>query len=193
MVRPLVFAALILPLATGCDSDCADASRVNGTYAMWHTVLNAGTDGTATVSEDYPSYQMFINGWSKWKITWASGGGTINADITDVAEAQGNYNESAPTSQAFEGTLASSDSNCNMFDLHLEGDFATTVDTVHTFVYDSQLTYMGDHLSGSFTYTDTYTGTAEDGSSTSGGLDGATGDVYGTLQTDSEFDTGFDE
>jgi hypothetical protein len=192
MVRALFLATLLSTLA-GCDSDCADTSRINGTYAMWHTVLNAGADGGATADEGYPSYQVFINGWSKWKITWSSGSGTVNADITDIAEYQGDFNDGSTTSQSFEGTMAENDDNCNTFTLHLTGDFETTVDTVNSFTYDATMAYMGDHVAGTFTYTDTYTGTAEDGSPTSGGLSGASGDLSGTLQTDGKFDTGFAE
>ncbi|MDP2317304.1 MAG: hypothetical protein Q8P41_30755 [Pseudomonadota bacterium] len=191
MIRIALPLSLLALLSTGCDSDCADTSRVNGTYAMWHTVLNAG-EGGATASENYPTYDVFINGWSKWKINWSAGSDTINADITDVAEAQSGPDGVVGTAQAFSGSLTSSAEDCNVFAMHIEGNFETTADTTHAFIYDADVVYMGDHLSGTYSYADTFTGTAEDGSSISGQLENATGEVSGTLQIDG-FDTGFSD
>lgn len=192
MFRTVLPISLVALLASGCDSDCSDAARVNGTYAMWHHVQNVGADGTATVSEGYPSYQMFVNGWSKWKVKASTTSGALSTDITDVAEAQGDYNDGAPTTQAFTGTLAVTETNCNAFNFHIEGEFDTTVDTTHAFVYDADLVFSGDHVAGTFAYTDSFTGTADDGSAVSGKLENATGEVSGTLQFD-DFDTGFSE
>jgi hypothetical protein len=163
---------------------------VNGTYAIWHTVDNT-SDG-AVVSEGYPSYGVFVNGWSKWKINWAAGSETLSADITDVAEAQsGSEAEVGPT-QTFSGSFVRSEADCNAFAMHLDGVFDGTSGSSHLFVYDAELVYMGDHLNGTFAYTDTFTASAADGSALSGGLTGATGELKGILQIDS-FDTGFSE
>lgn len=178
--------ALLVIMLTACDTDCEDASRINGTYATWHTVLNSSD---VDKSEGYPSYQMFFNGWSKWDITWQSSGGGLQADITDVAELQGDMNTlGEPATQTFSGKLTSADDNCNVFVMDLEGNFETTVGTNHTFVYHSDLVFMGDHLSGTFTYDDSYTG-ADD---TSGEIANVKGEVSGTMQDDT-FDTGFIE
>ncbi len=192
MVRTALSVSLIALLATGCDADCADTSRVNGTYAMWHTVLNTADEGGATVSENYPSYDVFVNGWSKWKINWSAGSDTVNADITDVAEAQDGPDGAVGTTQAFSGSLTSSASDCNVFTMHIEGDFASKADTTHAFVYDAQVVYVGDHLNGTFSYTDSFVGVDADGAAISGALENATGEVSGTLQIDA-FDTGFSE
>ncbi len=192
MIRALAILALVAPLAAGCGSDCADATRVNGTYAMWHSITNLAADeGGASVNADYPSYQVFANGWSKWKLTYQSADGTLNADITDVAEVQGDFNEGGALAQSYAGTLTSAEDNCNVFALHLEGDFETSADTVHTFVYDATLVYLGDHLNGTHAYSDTYVSSL-DGSTNTGGLTGAEGDANGTLQVEGGgFDTGF--
>ena len=174
-----------------CSSDL-DAARLNGTWALWHQVLNVGTGGTAQVDEDYPSYQMFINGWSKWKVKASASSGAFNVDITDVSEYQGDYNDDAPSTESFAGNLTVDEKNCNAFLLHMEGDFSTTSGTTHAFVYDADAIYMGDHMAGSFTYDDSYTGTDADGNSMSGGLTGASGELNATLQLDG-FDTGFAE
>lgn len=190
--RGALFVSLVALTATGCDADCADTSRINGTYAMWHTVLNAGEEGGATVSEDYPSYDVFVNGWSKWKVNWSAGNDTINADITDVAEVQSGPDATVGTTQAFSGSLVASEADCNAFTMHIEGNFTSKARTTHAFIYDAQLVYVGDHLNGTFTYSDSYTGTDSDGEAISGALENATGEVTGTLQIDA-FDTGFSE
>ncbi len=192
MFRTILPVSLVAILATGCDSDCADASRANGTYAMWHSVTNVGQGGTATVSENYPSYLVFVNGWSKWKIKASTTSGSLNTDITDVADTQGDYNEADPITQPFSGSVTASDDNCNAFAVHFEGDFDTTASTTHTFVYDADLVFSGEHVSGTFTYTDTFTGTDGDGNTISGALDKASGEVSGTLQLD-DFDADFAE
>lgn len=192
MIRTILPVSLVVLLAAGCDSDCQDASRLNGTYAMWHSFTNVGAGGTVTPSEDYPSYTMFVNGWSKWKVKASTTGGSFNTDITDFEDEMGDKNEGTPSTQPFSGDLSVVEANCNAFTLHIEGTFETTVDTEHTFVYDADLLYTGDHLNGSFTYSDSYVGTAEDGSATSGQLDGATGEFNGTLQYD-DFDADFTE
>jgi hypothetical protein len=188
MLRTVLPVSLLALLSTGCDADCADASRLNGTYAMWHTVLNTSTG--ATVSEDYPGYGVFVNGWSKWKVNWAAGSDTVSADITDVAEGQSGPAGAVGTTQPFSGSFVPSAKDCNAFTMHLDGVFEGTSGSSHLFVYDAELVYMGDHLNGTFAYTDTFTATAEDGSALSGGLTDATGEVQGTLQIDG-FDTGF--
>lgn len=193
MLRTLVPVTLLALVAQGCDSDCADASRVNGTYAMWHSVQNVGEGGAAKVTDGYPSYVTFINGWSKWKVKASTTGGAFNTDITDVADEQGDYNDGDPTTQPFSGTLAVSETNCNAFNIVLEGQFGTTVNTTHTFTYEADLLFAGDHLAGTFTYSDTFSGTADDGSAVSGSLENAQGEISGTLQLDDAFDAGFSE
>lgn len=178
---------LLLALIAGCDSDCEDASRLNGEYAMWHSVLNANQEGGATMDEAYPSYEVFVNGWSRWDLTWSASGGTFAAAISDVAELQSGGEATTPVT--YDGTLTSRDDNCNAFDLALTGQFEAASGTTHDFAYTAELVYYGDDVAGHFTYEDTWSGA--DGAS--GALTGAAGDVYGVLQTDGAFDTGFTE
>jgi hypothetical protein len=190
MSRVLLCALALAPVLTGCDSECVDAARLDGTYAMWHSVQNMGDGGTATVSDDYPSYQMFINGWSKWKVKASTSAGTFNADITDVAEFQGDYNDGGATTQAFAGTLTASEKNCNALTVVIEGEFDTSVGTTHAFTYEAEMLFTGEHLAGRFSYADSYTGTDDAGAAVSGALTDAQGELSGTLQVD-DFDTGF--
>lgn len=188
--------ALILTFALpalACDPDCANSARVNGSYAMWHTVTTPVEDLSMDI--DYPSYLVFINGWSKWDVAYQSSDSSANISVKDVGERYLNFNEESPVEQTYGAEMKASDDNCNVFDFKMTGVFQTTSNTTHDFTYTAQLVFLGDHLSGSFTYEDTYTGTDADGAPISGGISGASGEVSGTLQTDADgvFDTGFSE
>jgi hypothetical protein len=180
----LVLFAALLP---GCDADCQDTQRINGDFAVWHTVLNAG-DG-ATFDENYPTYDIFVNGWSEWKITWQAGAGTMNVDIADRNERASL--QTPPSLESFTGTLTTGDDNCNAFDMETSGDYTSAVGTVHSFSYTAHVVLAGDHYNGTFIYDDTYTGTDAEGNPISGGLSGAEGTVEGVHQSDGSFDTGF--
>ena len=180
-MRPLFL--LALPFLGACNSECGDPTRVNGTWAVFHQVVNIPVDDEASVDAGYPSYEMFVNGWSRWDLTW-SAAGNVTLAITDAAEAQGTYGEGGK--QSFLGTMNAAEGNCNTMQLAFAGDFVTASATTHAFDYLADLTFTGDQLSGTFAYTDTWTATGEDG----GGLAGANGQMRAALQTDG-FDTGF--
>jgi hypothetical protein len=185
--------ALLLPILsslTACTSECDDATRMNGTWAFFHAVGNVGAEGSATVDEAYPSYEVFVNGWTRWEIAW-SAAQTVTVRLTDVAERQGDYGTG--TEQTFQGTMVSSEANCNRVRLDLEGTWATVSGSAHAFTYGADLTFTGGGLSGTFDYSDTWTGTVdgEDGpEQVSGALEGATGEVRAAYQAEG-FDTGF--
>lgn len=186
--------ALLVAFLAGCDADCEDASRINGEYAMWHSVLNANQEGGATMDEAYPSYEVFINGWSRWNLTWSASGGTVSAEITDVPELQSGGEGASSTPETFSGTLTSADDNCNVFNLDLSGDFTTASGSTHAFTYTAEMVFYGDNMSGTFAYDDTWSKPGEDGAApTSGQLAGASGDLQAVRQTDGTFDTGFGE
>jgi hypothetical protein len=176
---------LTIALLAGCDADCDDTTRLNQTWAMWHAPLDA--TGGITADENYPTYQVFSNGWSKWKIAWSQDAANVDVEITDAAERQGNLNTGAPAAQKFSGQLLASEDNCNALVLDLTGEFETTSGTRHAFDYTANLVYYGEHLAGTYTYSDTWT--SED---TSGAMSEIHGDVRGTAEdADAGFDTGF--
>lgn len=183
---------LLIALLTGCDADCENSSRISGDYAMWHTVLNVGEEGAAEVDDTYPSYEMFINGWSRWDLTWLAGSSTMNVEIRDVAERAGTE-QAAGVAQTYNGTLGAAKENCNLFEMGASGEFTAAGGTIHTFTYTSAVVFQGDGFSGSFTYEDSYSGFDSAGAAISGGLTGATGEVIGVLQAADTFDTGFGE
>jgi hypothetical protein len=191
--------ALLLPIAaslTACTSECDDATRVNGTWAFFHAVGNVGTEGGATVDENYPSYDVFVNGWTRWEIAW-SAAGNVTVRMTDAPERQGDYGAAAE--QTFQGTMISSEDNCNRVRLDLEGTWDGASGSQHAFTYGADLTFTGDGLAGAFAYSDTWSQTydtndtgdgSQVGQTVEGALTGATGEVRAAYQTEG-FDTGF--
>lgn len=190
---------LILLLAA-CDADCENPARLNGTYAGFHTILNlsgesddTGEDATkaegaagATAAEyDDLSYSVFVNGWSRWDLTWASSSGQIKAKVSDAKERMGDPGEVSGTVSTWSGDLTESEENCNAFDLRLRGQFTTPQGTEHLFAYTADLVWQGDGLAGTFLYSDSYSG--EDGS---GALGNARGEVIFVAQPAGTFDTG---
>jgi hypothetical protein len=177
--------SLTIALLAGCDADCEDTTRLNHTWAMWHDPLDA--EGGVSADESYPTYQVFANGWSKWTFAWAQDGANVDVEIADARERQGDLNDGTPETQAYSGQLLASDENCNALSLELSGIFETTSGTRHTFSYASDFTFYGDHLAGTYTYSDTWS----DGTS-SGAMSEIHGEVRGTAEdSGSDFDTGF--
>lgn len=178
---------LLIALFAGCDAECKDPTRLNDmTWAMWHVALDAS--GESSVDSNYPTYQVFSNGWSKWDLAWAQNGADVNVEITDAKERQGDLNDAiVPTTQSFTGQLLASEENCNALTLELEGDFETTSGTVHTFQYAADLVFTGEHLNGRYTYSDSYAGEG-----VTGQMSEVHGDVWGTAEDGGgDFDTGF--
>ena len=198
-----MIAVLLLGLF-GCDADCEDLDRMNGTYAVWHQVGNSPMEGTAsplTLSEGFPTEELFVNGWTRWKLTYQSASNGVAVAMTDVLEPSDTPGEE-PVFSAVEmvGTMNMDGENCNVVDVAIEddypasrtdGDGATLSQDTHTFKYTARLVFYGDQLSGTFTYTGAFSGTAPDGTSASGEITGATGAIIATRQTDADFDTGF--
>lgn len=198
--------ALALVL-TACDTDCNDPGRLNGTYAAFHTVLNvsgntdtgesadtgddaakaegANLQATATEYDDL-TYAVFVNGWSKWELTWASSTGLLKAATTDAKERMGDPGEVTNLQATWSGELVEAEDNCNLFDLTLRGQFVTSQETEHLFRYASSLVWQGEGLAGTYEYSDTFSGPT-----TSGGLTNARGEVVLVAQPTSGFDTGF--
>lgn len=209
MSKALSLALVVVPLAAGCDADCDDAGRANATWAMFHQILNAppaaaldAGKAEATMSENYVSvsYGIFANGWSRWDVTRNAGSGTASIVITDAPELQGEaYPDGIVKRQQFDDQpMKSVADNCNVFELDLSGDYPNPAGTTHTFEYKGTLTFLGDHLSGEFSYSDTFTGAPDGGAEDSGGadvasgsIDGAVGEVTGTRSSADKFDTGF--
>lgn len=203
-MKPALALFALLALAAGCDNDCEKFDRMDGTYAVWQTVTNSeasGAESTLTASENYPTTELFVNGWTRWKISYQAstkGLGIVMSDVLEATDLPGEerHYETVPLT----GTLTQDESNCNSLDISIDDVYpATQTDTegasltttTHTFKYTAHLIFYGDHLAGTYTYSDTYEGTDRSGAALSGQIDGVTGTFSGTLKPDDAFDTGF--
>ncbi|GDX82038.1 hypothetical protein LBMAG42_38490 [Deltaproteobacteria bacterium] len=190
----MLLLALLLP---GCDADCDDPTRINGSYAAFHDILNMGAPedagkaaaGDAGTAEGYDdvSYAVFANGWSRWDLTWAASTGKLKITAFDSKERMGDPGLVNGQSFTWSGDLVEHPDNCNNFDLAVRGELVTSMGTTHNFKYDATLAWQGSGLAGTYTYTDGFTG--EDGSA--GALTNAKGDVFLVEQGSEGFDTGF--
>ncbi len=138
----LIFAVLVLP---GCDADCADGNRLNGTYRVESNV--SADDWGVTGWEDGPMIAetehlmgLFANGTSTWELRNlpASGGLLVTID-----------------GQGFEAALTAAEDNCNRLGVEMEGAWTNPENgALHDFVWLADLLWSGDALSGSWSYED---------------------------------------
>lgn len=194
-------------LVQACDADCDDPARLNGSYAVFHDVLNATGDaptgdtgggdtaadaakdaGGATASGyDGYTYAVFANGWSHWNLTWSQSTGKLKIAASDAKERMGDPAEVDGQAFTWSGDLVEQDGNCNAFDLTLTGQYTSSDEAVHSFEYQAELSWKGTGLAGTYTYTDGFTTPG----GAAGSISNAKGDVIFVAQTGDSFDTGF--
>ena len=207
-------ALLMIPvLLVGCDNDCTQLDRMDGTYATWMALTESASGETGPVlSEGYPTQELFINGWSRWQIANQGTEGDKQKyvfTLTDVLERTDLPGELPVYKNAeIRGYAQGIEGNCNVLDLSIEDSYTATVteapesetDTpsvlsqnVHTFTLTAQLVFSGDQIIGSYTYADTFEGIDGTGAGMSGSAEAVKGSFTAILQTDGVFDTGFTE
>ncbi len=130
-----VLIALALPGLSGCDSDCERPSRLDGKYAVWSNVI---THDPEVIPDDYPSREIFYNGWSSWDLRYISAQSSFELAVDDQ-----------PT---YAGAYQSSDNNCNSFTLSFEGIYVDDTGCMHDFTWTGELSYYGSHLAGTWDY-----------------------------------------
>ena len=168
--------ALLLPVlaaaAAGCDADCRNNKRMDGTYAVWATVTSGAEEITGDNVEEYPFDEIgLINGWSTWQMTFVPSNSSFQMEIDG---------------QPFTGAVTTSADNCNAFNLVFSGAYDTDAGTTHTLSWTGDLVYMGDHLGGTWSYQDSWVGAGISGTLTvprgefNGNVEGSTGDFSDT-------------
>ncbi|MFT5680678.1 MAG: hypothetical protein ACI8RZ_001584 [Myxococcota bacterium] len=150
----------------GCDPDCGDTSRMDGDYVVWSH--SAVTDDlvTGTNTADYPFRQIFVNGWSEWTIKYIPSKQSFQLSVDG---------------QAYEGTYEPDPNNCNNFSLVFQGTYSTEADTAHSFLWQGDLSYLGVHIAGTFTYKDNWTDLA---TGVQGSLEIPAGELTATLRSE---------
>ncbi len=173
---------------SGCDADCSNPERVNQAYEVWHSVVNTpddsgGASGQSALemTADYPSYELFVNGCSRWEFTYQSAAEKVNVNILDIDEVQGTGDADSATQQKYEGSLTADAENCNVFTVKFAGQYQAPTLSNHDFEYTATLAFFGDAYSGTFTYSDIFTGLDADGAPVEGSIVGASGEVFGEV------------
>lgn len=141
----LLASALLLP---ACDADCADGTRVNGTYRVESNVsdddwvVTGWEDGPMTDESDH-LMGLFVNGSATWDLRQLSASDALRVTIDG---------------QAFEAALSTAEDNCNRLELEMEGSWANPQNgSTHQFLWIADLLWTGDALSGSWSYEDQWT------------------------------------
>jgi len=164
--RALMMGLLVIPaLATGCGSDCDDAGRLDGTWTVsswvqgedWQvsgfdvdsadeaTAQQAAVDQAALLS------QVFVNGDTTWELARKGDGDTFTLSIDN---------------QSFDARMVEQKGACNALDLTFQGAWTGADDSVHTFKFVGEVTFLGEDLTGTWKYTDSFTWDDPDASGT---------------------------
>lgn len=164
---PLVLGPLLVVLATGCDPDCDNPSRLNGGHNVWSNVVEHTPPANA-IPEEYPVSDVFYNGHSEWSLRY------VQAQRSFDIEVDG---------QKYDASFRQDADNCNAFSMAFEGVFVSQSGTQHTFSWSGDLVYFGTHMGGTFEYEAAW---ADFGTDTSGQVW-----TVGELRSTTAEDTGF--
>lgn len=133
-------------LAGGCDPDCDDSRRVDGTYAAFHAIQNTGAtdevvalggadsgdageaaadEGNAQISGDYADYAYgtLVNGWTRWTMTWVPSQEKARLEVIDAKERMGDVAEGdgSVVAHDFDAKLAAEEGDCAGFTMSMSG------------------------------------------------------------------------
>lgn len=153
-------------MASACDADCENPKRLDGSYVVWSFVSDH-----SSMSDDYPSYEVFYNGWSEWTLTYVPSQKTFNLELDE---------------QPYTAGYQSSDNSCNRFSLSFEGRYVAESGSEHDFAWSGDLIYLGQKLGGTWTYESSWS----DPSTGANGTVNTKGQLTGTTANNT-FDTGF--
>lgn len=170
-MRVYLPALIVAAAATGCDSDCGNPGRIDGTYAVWSNVTSDAYTITGLDDAQDRSAVMdaaFINGWSQWDFKY------VPSNDSFALEVDG---------QTYTAAYEESGASCNAFTFSFAGLYDSEADTVHTFDWSGDLNYMGGHIEGTYSYSDTWTSTE----GATGSITIPDGEVRGTLGEDTGF------
>lgn len=170
MRRFLLLSSLAAAFASGCDSECANSGRFDGQWAVWSYAIGdgatfTGIDEAEVVDRATVMQAAFPNGWSTWGMKYVPSDSAVALDV-DGQRFDAEYEEDA--------------GNCNVFAMAFSGQYTSEVVVTHAFDWTGELTFMGDHLTGTFSYSDTWT--SQDG--LSGTFEIPSGELVATFEGD---------
>jgi len=164
--RALTLGLLALPaLITGCGSDCDDIARLDGSWVVsswvggddWQvsgfdtTSADVETAQQAAIDQASLLSQVFANGESQWELARKGDGDTFTLSIDN---------------QAYDARMIEQKGACNALDLTFQGAWTGADSSIHTFKFVGEVTFLGDELTGTWKYTDSFTWDDADASGT---------------------------
>lgn len=136
-----------LALLIGCEAECQSDTRMNGDYAVWSYVTAPTDELSGENLTEYPWPGMFFNGWSEWTLEFVSGQGSVKLEIDD---------------QPFTADFQRPPEDCRDFTLDFAGTYLTSAGSTHSFLWTGEMAYQGPHITGVWSYQDTWANTALD-------------------------------
>jgi hypothetical protein len=165
--RAALAAAFLGSSVPACDPGCDPPSRIDGRYAAGSTVGDE-SQVTGTNLDLYPMEDAFIDRFAEWDFTWRASASSFELTI-DGQPFTATYDENDPD-------------DCSSFAMTIEGIYVTEAQTSHEFQWAGDLTYFGTHITGPFTYDDTW----EDAVGTGGSIHVPAGEMSASLLTDDD-------
>ncbi len=147
---------ILAGFASACGADCEDATRFDGVWSVsshvssanWQVSgfnVDAADTADAQAAENDQAdllAQLFVNGTEDW--TLARDGTSKAARLTI-------------SGQSYDARLTEDEDACNSFKLTFQGTWNGNEGSLHTFKYDGTVTFLGDEMTGAWSYTDNFT------------------------------------
>ena len=127
----------------GCEYDCDSPSRLDGMWAVMSESITPFSEVTGTNVELYPKHLSFIEGWTEWDFDYVPSQRYFQLEIDG---------------HPFNATFDQAPDRCNDFTLRIEGKWVSEEST-HDFLWMGDLSYYGTHVSGEFSYDDSWSWT----------------------------------
>jgi uncharacterized lipoprotein NlpE involved in copper resistance len=130
----------LLVTLMGCKNECDTPARINGSYAVNTEISSAGTI-TGDNLDAYPEGATFLKGWSEWDLQYQPAQIEVDIDING---------------QSYTADYLEDPTSCNAFGLSFVGTWLAEGGTLHNFEWVGDLHYVGTHLEGDFSYSDSW-------------------------------------
>ncbi len=134
---------ILLGSLLGCEGECQGDSRMDGDYAAWSYVTAPTADIQGENINGYPWPPMFFNGWSEWSLEYVPSQNSVKVEIDGQPFTAEDFTRNAD--------------DCTNFTMSFAGTYLSSWGTRHTFDWAGALAYSGPHISGTWSYSDTWT------------------------------------
>ncbi|HCH64833.1 MAG: hypothetical protein CL927_04290 [Deltaproteobacteria bacterium] len=140
----------------GCGSDCDDAARLDGEWSVSTSVVSdqwqangfdtEDSDAAVAASESIEQSELLgelpVSGTRTWTIRRDGNSDDFMLRIDG---------------QEFQSRMVPRQGACNAFDISFEGAWSGSSGSAHIFTYEGQLNFLGDEITGEWSYSDSFT------------------------------------